>query len=248
MLTDVGRTALRYADDIFRTGRELQQALRGVPTGGRVRLVVGVADVIPKRMAEALLEPAVEAVPQLALLCREAPVHQLLAALALHEVDVVLSDAPLSHDIKVKAYSHPLGEGGVSFLATPALGRLAAGFPASLDGAPALLPSKGTALRRALEGWFDARGVVPELAGEFDDSALLEAFGARGLGFFAVPTVIEGEVCAANGFTVIGRAAEVRAGFFAITVERRLRHPGVAAIVERRPRGEAARGRGGVSS
>ncbi len=234
VLSDAGRVALRYADDIFRTGRELQQAMKGMPSGGRVRLVVGVADVIPKRMAEALLEPALAAVPRLALLCREAPLHQLLASLALHEVDVVLSDAPLAEDIKVKAHTHPLADGAVTFFAAPALSGLSEGFPGSLAGAPALLPSRGTALRRALEAWFDARGVAPELAGEFDDSALLEAFGARGLGFFAAPSMIEREVCAAHGVSPIGRAEEVRASFFAISVERRLRHPGVAAIVERR--------------
>jgi LysR family transcriptional regulator, transcriptional activator of nhaA len=232
VLTDVGRTVLRYAEDIFRTGRELQQALKGVPTGGRLRLVVGVADVIPKRLAELLLVPAVEAIPRLTLVCRESPLRQLLAALALHEIDVVLADAPVSEDIKVKAFNHPLVDSGVTFLAAPGLAGLRKGFPRSLDGAPVLLPAEGTALRRALEGWFEARGVRPDLAGEFDDSALLKAFAARGMGFFAAPSLIEKEVCAQYGVSRVGGADEVRERFYAITVERRLRHPAVVALAE----------------
>jgi LysR family transcriptional regulator, transcriptional activator of nhaA len=232
VLTDVGRTVLQYAEDIFRTGRELQQALKGVPTGGRLRLVVGVADVIPKRLAELLLVPAVEAIPRLTLVCRESPLRQLLAALALHEIDVVLADAPVSEDIKVKAFNHPLVDSGVTFLAAPGLAGLRKGFPRSLDGAPVLLPAEGTALRRALEGWFEARGVRPDLAGEFDDSALLKAFAARGMGFFAAPSLIEKEVCAQYGVSRVGGADEVRERFYAITVERRLRHPAVVALAE----------------
>jgi LysR family transcriptional activator of nhaA len=150
VLTDVGRTALRYADDIFRTGRELQQALKGLPTGARLRLVAGVADVIPKRVAALLLEPAVRAVPRLALVCRESPSKQLLAELALHEIDVVLSDSPASEEIKVRAFNHPLVDCGVVFLAARRLAALKKGFPRSLDGAPVLLPAPGTAVRRGL--------------------------------------------------------------------------------------------------
>jgi LysR family transcriptional activator of nhaA len=194
VLTDVGRTVLRYADDIFRTGRELQLAVKGLPTGQRLRLVAGVVDVVPKRMAALLLQPAVEAFPDLALVCREGPLPQLLAALALHELDVVIADVPASEDVKVKAFSHRLGDCGTVFCAAPKLAGLRKGFPRSLQGAPALLPAEGTALRRALDSWFDATGVRPVVAGEFDDLALLNAFGARGLGFFASPRVHEAEV------------------------------------------------------
>jgi LysR family transcriptional activator of nhaA len=238
VLTDVGRTVLRYADDIFRTGRELQQALKGLPTGERVRLVVGVADVIPKRVAALLLESAVEAVPRLALVCRESPLRQLLAELALHELDVVLSDSPASEEIKVRAFNHPLVDCGVVFLASRQLAHLRKGFPRSLDGAPVLLPAPGTAVRRGLESWFEAQAVHPEIAGEFDDSALLEAFGARGMGLVPAPAIIEKEMAATHGFLSVGRTEEVRARFYAISVERRLRHPAVAAIAE------AARARG----
>ncbi len=232
VLTDAGRTVLRYADDIFRTGRELQLAVKGLPTGQRVRLVAGVADVIPKRLAAMLLQPAVAAQPDLQLICREGPLPQLLAALALHELDVVVADVPAGEAVKVKAFSHELGSCGMTFFAAPALAGLKRGFPRSLEGRPILLPAEGTALRRSLEAWLEAEGVHPVIAGEFDDGALMKAFGERGLGVFAVPQVIEAEVKATHGVAVLGRVESIRAHFYAITVERRLRHPGVAALAE----------------
>ena len=232
VLTDVGRTALRYADDIFRTGRELQQALKGLPTGERLRLAVGVADVIPKIVAERLLQPAVQAAKGVVLLAREGPLPQLLASLALHELDVVLSDSPAGEAIKVRAFNHLLGETGVTFFAAAGLARLRKGFPRSLDGAPILLPTPGTTLRPRLDRWIEGLGVRPVVAGEFDDSALLKAFGARGLGAFAAPSAIEAEVVAQYGVQVLGRVDEIREQYFAISVERRLRHPAVLAIAE----------------
>jgi LysR family transcriptional activator of nhaA len=232
VLTDVGRTALRYADDIFRTGRELQQALKGLPTGDRLRVAVGVADVIPKIVAERLLQPAVRAASGVTLVAREGPLPQLLASLALHELDVVLSDAPAGDAIRVRAFNHLLGETGVSFFGAPPLARLRKGFPGSLAGAPLLLPSAGTSLRGRIDRWLEARGIRVVVAGEFDDSALLQAFGARGLGAFAAPTAFEAEVVAQHGVQVLGRAEEIREQFYAITVERRLRHPAVVAIAE----------------
>jgi LysR family transcriptional regulator, transcriptional activator of nhaA len=233
VLTDAGRTVVRYADDIFRTGQELQRAVKGLPTGQRLKLVAGVADVIPKRMAALLLQPAVDAHADLTLVCREGPLPQLLAALAIHEVDVVIADVPASEDVKVKVFNHRLGDCGTSFFAAPKLAAtLKKGFPRSLDGAPALLPSEGTALRRALDGWLGGLGVRPVIAGEFDDSALMKAFGARGLGVFAAPRVIEDQIREQYGVGVVGRAEEVRETYYAITVERRLRHPAVAALAE----------------
>jgi LysR family transcriptional activator of nhaA len=232
VLTDVGRTVLRYADDIFRTGQELQRAVKGLPTGQRLRLVAGVVDVIPKRMAAILLQPAVDAHPDLVLVCREGPLPQLLASLAIHELDVVIADVPASEDVKVKAFNHRLGDCGTTFFAAARHAHLRKGFPGSLQGAPVLLPSSGTALRRALEGWFGSAGVQPAVAGEFDDSALMMAFGARGSGVFAVPRVLEDDVRAQQGVQVIGRAEDVRQVFYAITVERRLRHPAVVAVAE----------------
>jgi LysR family transcriptional activator of nhaA len=230
VLTDVGRTVLRYADDIFRTGRELQRAVKGLPTGQRLRLVAGVVDVIPKRMAALLLQPAVDAHPDLVLVCREGPLPQLLAALAVHELDVVIADVPASEDVKVKAFSHRLGDCGTSFFAAARHAALRKGFPKSLQGAPALLPSEGTALRRALEAWFEASGIRPVITGEFDDSALMKAFGARGLGVFPAARVLEDEIRDQYGVQVVGRVEEVRESFYAITVERRLRHPAVVTL------------------
>jgi LysR family transcriptional activator of nhaA len=232
VLTDAGRTVLRYADDIFRTGRELQRAVRGLPTGQRLRLVAGVADVIPKRMAALLLQPAVDGFPDLTLVCREGPLPQLLAALALHELDVVLADVPASEDVKVKAFNHRLGDCGLTFFGAPRFAGLRKGFPGSLHGAPALLPAEGTALRRGLDAWFAGVQVQPVVAGEFDDTALMKAFGARGLGFFAAPRPLEAEIRDRYGVQVLGRADDVREVFYAITVERRLRHPAVVAIAE----------------
>ena len=232
VLTDVGRTVQRYADEIFRTGRELQQALKGVPARERIPFAVGVADVIPKLVAERMLQSAVDGVKDLRLVCREGPLPALLAALALHELDVVLSDSPAPESVRVKAFGHLLAECGVVFLAAPRLAHLRKGFPRSLSGAPVLLPAAGTALRQGLESWFAAREVEPVVAGEFDDGALLKAFGARGMGVFAVPAMIEKEVCAQYGVTVVGRTEEVRERFYALTVERRLRHPAAVAIAE----------------
>ncbi len=230
VLTDAGRTVLRYADDIFRTGHELQRAVKGLPTGQRLRLMVGVVDVIPKRMAALLLRPAVDAQRDLTLVCREGPLPQLLAALAIHELDVVIADVPASEDVKVKAFNHRLGDCGTSFFGAPRLAHLRKDFPRSLEGAPMLLPAPGTALRRALEAWFAGADLRPEITGEFDDSALMKAFGARGLGVFPAPRVLEDEIRAQYGVQVVGRAEEVRESFFAITVERRLRHPAVVAL------------------
>ena len=232
VVTDVGRTVVRYADDIFQTGRELMQALKGLPSRDRLQLVVGVRDVIPKLVAERLLQAAVAAVGDMRLVCREGSLPELMASLALHELDVVLADSPAPEGVKVKAFSHQLGECGVTFFAAPALAHLRKGFPASLGGAPVLLPAAGTALRRSLEQWFEARSVRPAVTGEFDDSALLGAFGARGLGFFAAPSMIEKEVRAQLGVAAIGRTDEIRERFFALSVERRLRHPAVLAIAE----------------
>jgi LysR family transcriptional activator of nhaA len=234
VLTDVGQTAFRYADEIFRLGKELQKALEtGSATGSGLRFAVGVADVIPKLVAERLLEPAFEAVGQLQLECHEGPLPQLLGQLALHELDVVLSDAPAPADIKVKAFSHALGESGTTFFGRGALaGPLRRGFPKSLGGAPMLLPSRSTTVRRQLEVWLDALEVRPKVVAEFDDSALLMAFGMRGRGVFAAPTVIEDEVCRQFDVQVVGRTEDVTERFWAISVERRLRHPAVLALAD----------------
>jgi LysR family transcriptional activator of nhaA len=231
VLTDVGRTVMRYADEIFRLGNELKNVVGGLPSGQQLRLQVGVADVVPKVVAERLLQPALDVGP-LRIICREGPLPQLLASLALHELDVVLADAPGSEPVSVRAFNHLLGKCGVSFFAAAVHGHLKRDFPRSLHGAPMLMPSEASAVRHALDLWFDGKGVRPTIVGDFDDSALLKAFGQRGLGVFAMPSVIEAEVVRQFDVTVIGRTDEIENCFYAITVERRLRHPAVVAIAE----------------
>ena len=231
VLTDVGRTVMRYADEIFRLGNELKNVVGGLPSGQQLRLQVGVADVVPKVVAERLLQPALDVGP-LRIVCREGPLPQLLASLALHELDVVLADAPGSEPVSVRAFNHLLGKCGVSFFAAAAYSHLKKDFPRSLHGAPILMPSEASAVRHALDLWFDGKGVRPTVVGDFDDSALLKAFGQRGLGVFAMPSVIEAEVVRQFDVAVIGRTDEIENCFYAITVERRLRHPAVVAIAQ----------------
>ncbi|MET0404441.1 MAG: transcriptional activator NhaR [Cystobacter sp.] len=231
VLTDAGRTVLRYADDIFRLGNELKNAVNGLPSG-QLRFAVGVTDVVPKLVAERILQPAFDAFPDIHITCREGSLPQLLASLALHELDVVLADTPSSEPVSIRSFNHLLGTCGISFFAAPRLAHLAKGFPRSLDGAPMLLPSEHSSLRRALTAWFDIQAVHPRIVGDFDDSALLEAFGQRGHGVFAAPSVIEAEVCRQFNVSVIGRTGDIETGFYAISVERRLRHPAVLAIAE----------------
>lgn len=231
-LTDVGRTTFRYADDIFRLGRELQETLARGPGAQQMRLTVGLCDVIPKVVAERLLEPAWDAVADLQLECVELPLPQLLSRLALHDLDVVLADQPPPHDVKVKAFSHKLGDSGMSFFGVKSFGALAQRFPESLDEAPLLLPATGTALRSELDAWFQKKNVRPRVVGEFDDTALLRVFAERGRGLFCSPTAVE-DALLSSSWALIGRTDDVRQTYYAITVDRRLSHPGVVAIAER---------------
>jgi len=229
--TDVGRIVYRYADEIFSLGRELMDTLKDRPTGRPVRLVVGVADVLSKLIAYRLIAPALSLDQPVQVVCREDRPDRLVADLAVHGVDLVLSDAPMPPTVRVRAFSHLLGECGVTIFAAPAkAAALRRRFPQSLDGAPFLLPSDGTAVRRALDPWFDAQGIRVAAAGEFDDAALMTTFGQAGIGAFAAPSVIEREVQAMYGVRVVGRIETVRERFYAISVERRIKHPAVAAI------------------
>jgi LysR family transcriptional activator of nhaA len=231
VLTDAGRLAEKYAEDIFRLGQEMERAIKDGRSGKAPRLEIGLVDDLPPLVSQNLIEPALAAVPGLHIVCRRGRMRTLLAALAVHEVDVVIADEPGAERVRVRAHDHLLGECGVSFLAVPRLAGLAKGFPKSLHGAPALLPYD-TPLRIALDGWFRAQGVVPEVRGEFEDQALMRNFARRGVGFFASASVNEDEVRKHYGLEVIGRTDDVRERFYLVTVERRLRHPGVVAIAE----------------
>ncbi len=231
VLTDMGRVALRYADEIFALGRELQDALKGRATGRSPRLLVGIADVVPKVVARRLLEPALELPDSVQLVCLENKPERLFADLAAHDLDVVITDGPVPPSIPIRAFSHLLGECGIDFLASPDLARThAKRFPDSLSGAPVLLPTQGTTLRRSLDEWFAKRGIRPRVVGEFDDSALLTAFGEAGRGVFPIPSAITREVSRQHGVRTVGRAADVRERYYAITVERRIEQPAVVAI------------------
>lgn len=233
VLTDVGRTTFRYADEIFKLGAELQETLATGPVPKQLRFSVGVTDVVPKLVAERLLAPAFRKVTGLQVEVHEGRLSELLAKLALHELDVVLADQPAPTDVRVKAFSHLLGSSGTSFLARAAnAAPLKRGFPRSLEAAPMLLPMRGSSSRFVLDQWFEAQGVRPKVVGEFDDTALMKAFGAAGRGVFAVPEAIEAEVARQFEVVAIGRATEARQSFYAISVERRLRHPAVVAVAE----------------
>jgi len=231
VLTDVGRVVYRYADEIFGLGRELMDVLQGRPTGRPLRLTVGVADAVPKLIVSRLLEPAFRLEQVVQLVCREGQAERLLAELALHTLDLVISDAPIPPHVGVKGFSHLLGECGVTIFAVPALApRYRRRFPRSLDGAPILLPTGDNVLRRSLDQWLDAHGIRPVIAAEFEDPALLKTFGQAGRGLFAGPSVIEREIARQYGVRVVGRLAEVRERFYAISAERRLEHPAVVAL------------------
>jgi LysR family transcriptional activator of nhaA len=233
ILTDFGRLVYRYADEIFALGRELSDTVRGRPVGRPLRLAVGVTDVLPKLIAYHLLEPALHLAEPVQLICREGKLEGLLTDLVSYSLDVVLADTPVSPIIKVRAFNHLLGECGVTFLGSPALVAMyAAGFPGSLDNAPILLPTMNTSLRQSLDHWFEAVQVHPQVMGEYEDSALLKVFGQRGLGIFALPSVIAADVQQQYGVGLIGQVDAIHERFYAITVERRLKHPAVVAIAE----------------
>ncbi len=231
VLTEMGRVVYRYADDIFALGRELMDTLKDRPTGRPMRFQVGVADEVSKMIAYRLLEPALRLPDPVRIVCRDGAPERLIADLATHALDLVIADAPIASTVKVKAFSHPLGETPVSVFGTT---KLAAayrkGFPRSLDGAPFLLPTDGKTLRRALDQWFDQQGLRPRIVAEIDDSALWKTFGEAGAGLFVAPTAIEKEVARQYGVTVVGRIDAIRERYFAISVERRLKHPAVVAI------------------
>jgi LysR family transcriptional regulator, transcriptional activator of nhaA len=230
-LTEVGRTVFRYADEIFSLGRELGDTLKGRSVGRPIRFVVGIADVMPKLVAYRLLEPALRLADPVRLVCHEDKTERLLAELAVHGLDLVLADAPIGPTVKVRAFNHLLGDCAVSIFAAGKLaGTYRRRFPQSLDGAPFLLPTENTALRRSLDQWFEAEKIRPLVVGEFEDGALLNVFGQSGTGLFAGPSAIEPEIKRQYGVQVIGRIDALRERFYAISVERKLKHPAVLAI------------------
>lgn len=233
--TDLGRMVFRYADQIFSLGLELMDQVHGRPVAGPISLRAGIIDVIPKLMVRKLLEPALKLPDKVHLVCHEGKVDKLLAELALHNLDVILTDAPIPTGLSIKAYNHLLGECGVTFFAEAKLAQiLSPDFPRCLDGFPMLLPMKMTTLRGLLDQWFESNGIKPLVTGEFDDNALLQVFGQEGDGVFAAPTVIESEIKRQYQVEIVGRSNAIREKFYAISVDRILKHPAVVAISDAR--------------
>lgn len=229
----LGRTLLPYADDIFATGRELVRALAGGGNAGQfLRLAVGISDQLPKLATYRLLEPVLQGPERVLPVCIEDQPRRLFAELAVHALDVVLSDIPLDSSLGVRGHNHLLGESGIAFFAAAQLkpSVLKRGFPASLTNTPMLLPTEESPLRRALDGWLLSRDIAPRITGEFGDSALLKAFGQAGVGVFAAPSVIGAEICRQYDVVEIGRAEEIRERWYAVSLEKRLTNPAVVAI------------------
>jgi len=233
-LTEHGRLALGYADQIFSLGQDLESTLRqvrGAPK--RLDFRVGVADSVSKSVAYRLLEPALQLDQPVKLLASEGKYDDLLAQLALHRLDLVIADEPMPKRVSVKAFNHALGRSAMSFFCAPGLlPRIKGAFPGCLDGLPMLVPGATSSVRQQLEGWFAKHQVAPVVVGEFDDAALMKAFGREGQGVFMAPAVLEEETCAQFGVTVIGRTAELVEEFYAVSVERRISHPCVLAITD----------------
>ena len=233
VLTDTGRLVYSYASEIFQLGSELQQVLEGHTPGFALNLKVGIAMVVPKLLAYRVLEPVLKLPETVRMICHEAPMENLLSELAVHKLDVVLADAPISPGLSVRAYNHALGESGISFFAVPEQAEaLKLYFPQSLDGTRMLMPSAGSNLRRSLENWFERKDINPVVVAEFEDRALMKVFGESGTGVFTSPTAVEQDVLDKYGVEVIGRSDEIKETYFVISAERRIKHPAVSAITE----------------
>src|SRR3954454_9260555 len=233
VLTEMGRTVYDYAEDIFSLGRELLDTVRNRPTGRPIRVDIGVADVLPKMIAQWLIEPALNLRESVRIVCREATSDQLIARLATLELDVVRSDSPADAGRNARAYNHLLGESGMTFVGIgPVMKHVRGKLPHCLSGVPMLLPTDNTALRRDLDFWFETKGVHPQVAGEFEDYALLRAFAQSGTAIFPVPSVFIRELRKQDKVIRIGSTKDVKLRFFAISAERKIKHPAVVAICE----------------
>ncbi len=229
VLTDMGRVALRYAEDIFSLGREFTDTIRDRPTGRPLRFSVGIADVLPKLVAYELLAPALQLGSAVRIICREDRPDHLLADLAVHDLDMVLSDAPVSPASNIHAFTHALGECGVSFFSSPKIRIPRRHFPKTLDGVPFLMPTENAALRRNLDEWLNAENIHPNVVGEFEDVALLHVFAENGHGAFDTPSIMDNQI-RHYGFRRIGHTNVIRMRFYAISMERKLQHPAVVAV------------------
>jgi len=231
VLTEAGRLALGYADQIFLLGEQMAEAL-GEADSARTRLSVGISDSLPKLTAFRLLEATMHLPNPVRLVCYEDQFDALLADLALHKLDVVLTDRAVRSGTTLRVFSHMVFESATIVVGAPALAAVyAKGFPASLVGAPFLLPTRNNALRGRIDEWFDQHQVRPDVVGEFEDNALLNTFGRRGAGLFFAPAALQGDIEEQFGAKLVGQVPQVREQVFAISNERKIKHPAVEAIL-----------------
>lgn len=236
-LTDAGRRILGHAEEIFALGEQIVETLRDETLRRSLPFRIGIPDSMPKSMVYRLIEPALRLEHPGRLVCREAPLTELLAELAVRRLDLIIADRPIPAGVSVRGYTTLLGESSLTAFAAPTLAEaLAPGFPRLLDGAPFLLPGADVAYRAALLQWFEHERVHPTIVAEFDDSALMKAFGQAGAGVFAAPTTVADYVCRQYGVLALGEIAEVSSQVHAITTERRLSHPSMVAIREQAAR------------
>lgn len=232
--TEVGRTVYRYADEVFSLGQEMLDTIKDRPTGQPLRLTIGIADVLPKEISHALIEPALHLEERVRIVCREDNQEHLLAQLSIQELDVVISDTPIGPPVKIRGFNHLLGECGTTFFASTKGSSLGAirKFPDVLQGSPMLLPADNTNARREIDHWLGEQELRPTIVGEFEDFALMKQFADTGAGMFAAPSILENSFNKKHGFRVLGRVNSIRNRFYAISVERRINNPAVIAICD----------------
>ena len=232
--TELGLTVFEHASEIFARGEVLQRLLQDSDFTSRRTVTIGISDVVPNLVAWRLLAPLMQIEQPYHVVCHGGALDSLATELAQHRLDLVVASSALSTSAGVRAFSHLLGECDISFFAPPALAaRLRRNFPESMDEAPFLLPSPRSPNRRVFDAWFAQHGIRPRVIGEFDDSSLLKTFGKGQFGVFAAPSIIEEEVTRQCGVRVIGKATTAVAKFYALTTERRIRHPAVVELMER---------------
>lgn len=232
VLTEAGRVALGYADQIFLLGEQMQEVLSETDIGSTLRLTVGISDSLPKLIASRLLEAALKLPLKVKLICYEDDFESLLGNLSVHKLDVVLTDRPVPSGTTLRVFSHLLGESDVMLFGSPQLAaRYRKNFPASLKGAPVLLPTRNNAIRGRIDHWFEIHEVRPDIVGEFDDNALLSTFGQSGIGLFPAPSALAKAVQAQFGAVPVGELTQVHEQFYAISNERKIKHPAVEAIL-----------------
>ena len=232
VLTEAGQMALGYADQIFLLGEQMQESLADDDIGSSMRLTVGISDSLPKLTAYRLLEATLTLPKRVRLACYDGKFEALLADLALHKLDVVLTDRPVSSGAGLRVFSHSLGECPIMLFGIPALAkRYKENFPASLSGAPMLLPTRNNAIRGRLDQWFERHSIRPDIVGEFEDSALLKTFGRNGLGLFPAPSALASDIEEQFNAVLVGEISQVSEQFYAISTELKIRHPAVEAIL-----------------